>query len=510
MIRFRVLFPWLVGLLIVVAARGAIWSAIDVQNDLRLARRPSVFQQGMKRREATRISSDQWTEFQINQGSRRVRVMTNAVVSRTDAVVEDEILRPLEDPRSGWRYGVDYELLDLAKRPLERSTYHFRSQTDQWVDPETGEYHFAISLDQPGVAVAQTKVMQFTPQATNHPCYLRLRLGRRDAAVESVYVRVFDQVERPEHDREKTWARMSTRQRERLCANSVFGSELLSIDERNELLRLMWMPSVKHNHFETETLFFLDDSHEMQGSNSQHQQSDAGPEIAGVVVDPQQSVSYCVPREPGNLQIVTSMVIDASSSIDALKHGGVTIQYQCGVSADGLSRDSVSDVGGVVNFPVCGGLLTLKSDSSARALVSWMPSELSESSAAVPIELEPQLGRSRVYLVDDQSLVFDVHTAADQATPCKLVLRIPNDAIFDVEDQQGGVSVFEDALARQKDQGSDVTVRCELFNGFGRVVQTYQIDCSPSHATLDRLDLFGRAGAVSLPTIRYFQLSSDI
>ncbi|MCA9140123.1 MAG: hypothetical protein KDB00_25295, partial [Planctomycetales bacterium] len=49
-----------------------------------------------------------------------------------------------------------------------------------------------------------------------------------------------------------------------------------------------------------------------------------------------------------------------------------------------------------------------------------------------------------------------------------------------------------------------------LFNGFGRVVQTYQIDCSPSHATLDRLDLFGRAGAVSLPTIRYFQLSSDI
>ena len=495
MIRFRIMVPWMAVFAIVFTARAMFRSATEDRPTKQLARSSEVYRKGMKRREATAISSDRWSEFQLNYSSRRTRVLTNAVVSRRSALSETKVERPLEDPRRGWRYAIDYELLDDSRNPMDKSTYHFRSQTEQWIDPETGETHFSVRLDKPAFAVAQTKVMQFANNPLAQPAYLRLRLGKGDDAVEGVYVRVFDQLQRPEFDKNKTWVRMSKLQRERLCTNSVFSSDLLSIEERQNLLRLMWVPAVKHNNFPTENLFFID-----QRTIAREEEVTLAAKPKGVLTDSQTWLSFAVPNSAGTIRIRSDTNEGNAPYHAESTSQTIQVRYQCRDADDQLSTETSFVSGDAIDFPGEGGLLVLKSTGPVRSQITWTSADPFD---AAPIVLAPSVSRSRTFLVDENPLVFDVHVADDQPTPFKLVLRVSDDSMLQRKRTRGEGSTFDDEgdLVAER---TDSTVVCELLDRQGDLVKSFNVQCSPVPSPLDRLEMFGRTGSVSKPTLRYF------
>ncbi len=83
---------------------------------------------------ATLLAADQWVEFQVLRDATTIRLLTNAALKSMDAPDHD-----LTNPRLGWRYSLDYELLDAERQLLEKSEYHFRTHVRQLVDASTGK-----------------------------------------------------------------------------------------------------------------------------------------------------------------------------------------------------------------------------------------------------------------------------------------------------------------------------------------------------------------------------------
>ena len=496
---------------------------MEQQPNLKLERRPTFYQEDMYRQQATSITGDGWTEFQLAPGSERIRVLSNAVISRMAASRESEINRPLESPRRGWRYSLDYELLDVGKRPISRSTYHFRGRTEQWQDPETGEFRYPIELDGPGLAATQTRVMQFStiatpshpPTARQHsphepPAYLRVRLGDRDAAVESVLVRVYDLIARPEYDESKTWTRMSLHQRERLCRSTVFDSELLTIDEREDLLRRMWVPAMSLNNFETATMYLIDRSRTA---------ASVAPDTAaknGTLIDANCWVSYAVPKRPG---VVTLQARPAPPIRSALRLSpahreasgsescSIELDYQSAVPELGSSTElrMAQDVGH--EMKTFGGLLILKPNAAATAQVRWRSLRDSQTQ---DIELEPADVESRFFLVDQQALQYDVHSVEEANTPLRIVARIPLDPAFARNGHSGSDSELPSKPHSKRSRETKPPLTCDLLDRQGNIAKSFTIGCSLLESPLDRMEVLGSPMLVSKPTIRYLTIPETV
>ena len=125
---------------------------------------------------ATEIPKDEWVEFQILRDATNIRLLTNAALKTMDAPDHD-----LTNPRLGWRYSLDYQLLDAKRKVLEGAEYHFRTHVRQLKDAETGEAIYPIFLGKSGLVATQTRPMQLAVTGFDTPpAILRVRLKSED------------------------------------------------------------------------------------------------------------------------------------------------------------------------------------------------------------------------------------------------------------------------------------------------------------------------------------------
>ena len=182
------------------------------------------------------LSSTRWLEFDIPAQAQLLRVLTNASVQDFSAPPTTR-----EQPRTGWQYALEYQLLGDDGRLLKASQYHLRAAVIQSRDPETGMVQAVSWFGQSAAIPTITRTVQLPLESAEHVARrLRLRLATRDAAVQDVIVRVYMRAERTGYDQPYAWSRLSPPARERLCRPMVYSPELLSPMERQNLLRWDW------------------------------------------------------------------------------------------------------------------------------------------------------------------------------------------------------------------------------------------------------------------------------
>ena len=68
-----------------------------------------INQKNSNRVSTTLLRDNQWSEFYVASDATSIRVMTNGALRDTELPQESQT-----DPRSGWRYSIEYQLVDLS------------------------------------------------------------------------------------------------------------------------------------------------------------------------------------------------------------------------------------------------------------------------------------------------------------------------------------------------------------------------------------------------------------
>ncbi len=163
------------------------------------------FEADASRSMAYLLQPTRWLEFEIPPQAQILRVLTNATV-------QDFSARPAtrEQPRAGWQYALDYQLLGSDGRLLQASQYHLRASVIQCRDPETGAVQAISWLGQSAGIPTITRTVQLPLDSAELVARrLRLRLAERDAAVQEVVVRIYMRSERAGYDQPYVWSRLS-------------------------------------------------------------------------------------------------------------------------------------------------------------------------------------------------------------------------------------------------------------------------------------------------------------
>ncbi|MCA9214351.1 MAG: hypothetical protein KDB27_14870, partial [Planctomycetales bacterium] len=194
------------------------------------------FEENTTRSTAYVIPTDRWLEYEVAPNAKQVRVLTNASLKHLPPDdTQSDFARP------GWRYSVDYQLLNSKREVVQELTYNFRATVSRFRDPITNDifspYFFATTPYVP----ASTRTLQCPLESLDDAVTrIRLRLSSSDPLIAEVVCRVVNRVERPDYRDPTIWGRLSKRRRESLCRASVYGPELLTPSERRSLLRWEW------------------------------------------------------------------------------------------------------------------------------------------------------------------------------------------------------------------------------------------------------------------------------
>ena len=227
---------FLIGLLLALVGAAAKPAILRKWQDFREHRRLERFEVDAARTAAYPLESNEWLEFSIPHQARALRVLTNAAVPDLH-----DRSKTREEPRFGWRYAIQYELLDPEGDVLDGTQYHFRAVVIKRPDAETGKMQSASWFGDSDQLPTMTRTAQLPfDSAPEKPSRLRVRLAKRDPEVQEVVVRVYMQYERSDYQQPFVWSRLSPETRERLCRPLVYAPSLLTATEKQNLARWDW------------------------------------------------------------------------------------------------------------------------------------------------------------------------------------------------------------------------------------------------------------------------------
>lgn len=194
------------------------------------------FEDNTSRSTAYVIPADRWIEFEVDPSARHIRVLTNASLTY---LPEDD--KQPDFGRPGWRYRLDYQLVDSDGNVIQDSDYNFRATISRFRDPITREVMSPYFYSTTDYVPTSTRTLQCPLEPLGKTISrIRLKLGYHDPKISEVVCRVVNRIERPDYNDRMIWGRLSKRRREILCRASVYGPELLTPAERRSLLRWQW------------------------------------------------------------------------------------------------------------------------------------------------------------------------------------------------------------------------------------------------------------------------------
>ncbi|MDR5900136.1 hypothetical protein QC823_14220 [Halomonas vilamensis] len=195
-------------------------SAPDIIQQLDLEARPSP---------VYFLPEDGWLTFPIINQAARLRVLTHA-----GAHSEAKKEAPL-------RYVLKYQLLDNDLRLLHEGRYTQETRIPQPLYKDGIPVARNLYSDQAlAVAVGQSFNMQL--DALPRTAFVRLRLQPLAAPLKNVAVRVYYEERMSERQASVAWERLSQVQKERLTQGVIYPPELLTRQERLNLLERQWQP----------------------------------------------------------------------------------------------------------------------------------------------------------------------------------------------------------------------------------------------------------------------------
>jgi hypothetical protein len=235
-----------------------------------------------------------WLSFPVAPGANRIRILSNANLYHLD-----EARRAREaDPRRRWHYALEIEVLDARGDVLLHRVHHHRTDLGELVLPDGRRVPAAFYLNEPLAPISGVPIvlnLAGMPQADR----LRIRTAEADPEVADVVVRAY-YPEATRADRALlTWQRLSDRQKNALARGSVFAHELLTEDERRNLILNQWQPAgpqgARGEDFTARELYVLRDI--------EAEPADDPIPPAGLVAGPDQVAVIHVPEGGATLRL---------------------------------------------------------------------------------------------------------------------------------------------------------------------------------------------------------------
>lgn len=175
------------------------------------------------------LSEDDWLTFPVISQAARLRILTHA-----GADSETEQDAPL-------RYTLEYQLLDSNRSPLHEGRYTQETR----VPPPLIKDGVPVARNLYGdreLAVAAGQSFNVQLDALPRTAYVRLRLKPLVPPLENVAVRVYYEERMSERQASVAWQRLSQAQKARLSQGAIYPPELLTRQERLNLLERQWQP----------------------------------------------------------------------------------------------------------------------------------------------------------------------------------------------------------------------------------------------------------------------------
>ncbi len=436
---------------------------------------------------STLLPPDEWVDFHILSDATTVRLLTNAALRSMDAPDHD-----LTNPREGYRYTLEYELLDAQRNVVDASVYHFRTQVRQLKDVKTGEPIYPIFLGKSGLVSAQTRPMHLAiDHFPQRPVILRVRLTSADAEIQEVVGRSLSRIERADFDKRFTWNRLSQSRRELICKYTVYQPDLLTFAERTNLLKWRWAQTPAITESPRRHLYFIGGFDDLEIRDEQLP--------AGLYTDQNWLTTVPVPEGRGQVRLefnTLDPVSDTTPEID-IRWFGIGLKDRL------VHKHALVD--SLTNFSlnVDGGLIELQSPVRLVTRVYWSPLEMTSGQMDIETEITPTPFLMKAFVVDDQPLEYSISHLANSPTPTRLQLRYPFGSNF------ANLKIESTDDPRVQAIGN-VTAIWEFWDRNGKMLDAGELSFSPVVSLYDNLELVTGTEWLSEPQEYFFSLPRDV
>jgi hypothetical protein len=176
------------------------------------------------------LDNNRWMEFPLTGHAEMLRIISNAVVDRSDS----------ESPEEGWLYALSYRLLDRAGRELVSGDFFHRTRVRAYRSEATGDIVNQYAFLE-GDRVPTDSRVHILPVADS-ASKLLLKVQHMVAPLRSVSARIYEPIQYTEDKLDAEWNKMTRSQRAWIARGSVYSPDLLLNEERRNLLRNRWKP----------------------------------------------------------------------------------------------------------------------------------------------------------------------------------------------------------------------------------------------------------------------------
>jgi len=175
------------------------------------------------------LDDKRWLIFPFEMQGGVLRILTNANIPRGINLTDRE-----------WGYAIRYQLIGKGGDVLVDRTYHLNSKVTFYKDDRWGEY---TSSFYPGTDIvpADSRGFRLNISDLGYVRDVRFILVKKDRDIRDVSVRVYI-LYKPARIASYMWKRLSEKRKERMAIGNVYPPELLTDEEKINLLKNQWRP----------------------------------------------------------------------------------------------------------------------------------------------------------------------------------------------------------------------------------------------------------------------------
>lgn len=180
---------------------------------------------------AYKLDRSRWTTFPVNPKLQPLRIITNATLPAAAAKASKDV---------EWKYALQIQFLDQEGNVLRDHVHYFRSHVT-WYKDERFDYPVSASfyLD-PAIRPTDGRISFFSLRSFPKVRSIRVRTALADPGIYDVVLRVYAPEMVPDYNLSAAWAHLSIEQRRSLARGNVYDLDLLTEEERKNLVRKRW------------------------------------------------------------------------------------------------------------------------------------------------------------------------------------------------------------------------------------------------------------------------------
>jgi hypothetical protein len=459
-----------------------------------------------KRVSTVLLSAKDWAEFHISPDARSIRLITNGALENTELPQKNQ-----SDPREGWRYSIEYQLLDADGELIGQHTYESRTRVRQLVDKDQGTLINPLMFAKTDRVATQTRFVQIpivvagTSDANLRPAMIRVRAADSDPQIVEIVARVRTKHQRPHFDQPSTWRQIPASSRRKLARYCVFDQKFLTKSERASLLRWQWLKAPTLNKVKLRHLYFI-------GEVDDQEASEYVP-CGANTISAARKITLPLPERIGNFKLSAERLNLSESNPHPIYF---TIRlFPSDQSEPLIWEETLAENKAEFTFPVSGGLLEFESTSAATWSATWThnqpdapPVQIHDAEVAFgqSAEITSNNGNLRVYLADNVPVSYRVSHFQTQPTPFRITCRLAFGDAFTSDQVQSNMQNRKGSFERWDELKF---LNWAWLNDDDQIIEQGEIGIQPTISAYDQLWKSGETNLVSEFKRYYFSIPPE-